>query len=171
MNATAVDHDDEVNVNGELTSDSPVPKKDAATKIKELLKGEEGVQTTISQKKDADNVLLARPTVRSILLLITGIIMIDSIFSLILGFRANSSLFWQMLNPDNYEPSEYEDGHFNLRLFVFWSLGSIGMVGLILCYSTYGLLKDPQALFRYFGASCSFIQAILLVGIGITGLY
>ena len=51
-----------------------------------------------------------------------------------------------------------------------WSLMTIAIVAFLLCYSTYKLLMDPQALFRYFGAGISFFQFVLLISIGLSGL-
>lgn len=103
--------------------------------INKALKEENALKEKPKKSKEGSNVLVARPTVRSILILLLVIISIDSIISLILAFRAKDSLFWNQFDPKDYD--------IDFRLLVFWSMVSLGMVGIILTYSSYQLLRDP----------------------------
>ena len=107
----------------------------ALNAVNKALKEESMLVQKPNKNKEGSNVLVARPTVRSILILLLVIILPNSLISLVLAFRAKDSLFWNIFDPDNYD--------IDFRLLVFWSLISLGLVGIVLLYSSYQLLRDP----------------------------
>ena len=81
---------------------------------------------------DTSSVLMPRPAARSVLVILAAIIFLNGLGALALAFNARDSLFWAMINVENF--------NFPFVNLVFWGLAGVGIFSVMLMISTYCLL-------------------------------
>ena len=123
---------------------------------------ESKLETAKVEQPDTSSVLMPRPAARSVLVILAAIIFLNGLGALALAFNARDSLFWAMINVEDFD--------FPFSNLVFWGLAGVGILSVMLMISTYCLLQDPQGIFRYFGAFFSLSQAALLLIVGISAV-
>lgn len=102
-------------------------------------------------------VIFNRPCVRTLLIILSTIMVLDSGLAFYLCYRVSYSNFWAITETAF---------SFDVAGWLWSGLFTTGMLGCLLFVSSVALIRNPEALFRYFGALASLSVAIVLLGLG-----
>ena len=82
---------------------------------------------------------------------------LDGGLAFYLCYRVSTSGFWA-ISGDSFS--------FDVAGWLWSGLFSVGITAILLFVSSVALIRNPEALFRYFGAFASLGVAIVLLGLG-----